>query len=203
MGEWKDAQKFESEFWGDCCNTLSEELKQRVYAQHMGLELIRTCAAGFGYDLGGKFVIDMGGGPTSLLLKCVNRDRGYVIDPCKFPEWVGIRYNAAHIGLLPIKGEDFNPAPLIGLVNEVWCYNLLQHTEDPGLIIAHAKKVAPRLRIFEWVDLPVYEGHPQEITQAKLEQWIGQSGMVSTFSGENECYGRAFHGVFDHARNSA
>jgi hypothetical protein len=48
MSTWDEAQKFEEQFWGNCVNTFSEELKQRVYAEHMGLPLVRTGANGFG-----------------------------------------------------------------------------------------------------------------------------------------------------------
>lgn len=194
MSSWTEAQEFEAQFWGDCLNTFSEELKQRVYAKAMGLSLVRTGALGFGYDLAGKRVLDIGGGPVSLLLKCINCT-GVVADPCRFPDWVHLRYSKANITFLRMPGERVN----FGQYDEVWIYNVLQHTDDPALIIANAKKVAPRLRIFEWVGLPTYEGHPQEITQAKLEEWIGQSGSVTFHQGENECYGAAFHGCFDHA----
>jgi hypothetical protein len=32
--------KYEQKFWGDCCNTFDEELKQRVYAQYLTLEAL-------------------------------------------------------------------------------------------------------------------------------------------------------------------
>jgi len=199
MSSWNEAQKFEEEFWGNCVNTLSEELKQRVYAEHMGLPLIRVSSVGFGHNLGGSRVLDIGGGPVSLLLKCVNRT-GVIIDPCRFPDWVQLRYAVSGLWMRRMAGEELDEqVDELGRFDEVWIYNVLQHTDDPAKIIANAKRCAPRLRIFEWVDLPAYPGHPQEITQAKLEQWIGMPGTVTEFTGQNECHGRAFHGCFDHA----
>lgn len=201
MSQWDDAQKFEEQFWGNCVNTLSEELKQRVYAEHMGLLLVRTGALGFGYDLRGKRVLDIGGGPVSILLKSVNGS-GAVIDPCRFPDWVSLRYAANNIAFYRHAGEEAGYFPRHSF-NEVWIYNVLQHTDDPAQIIANAKNAAPRLRIFEWVDLPAYPGHPQEITQSKLEAWIGMPGTVTEFTGQNECHGKAFHGCFDHAGHNS
>ena len=70
-------------------------------------------------------------------------------------------------------------------------------------IIANAKRLAPSLRMFEWIDLPAYPGHPQALTQAKLEEWIGMQGQVSEQQGEGGCWGRAFHGHFVYARNNS
>lgn len=201
MSQWDDAQMFEEQFWGSCVNTLSEELKQRVYAEHMGLSLTRVGAHGFGYNLEGRRVLDVGGGPVSLLLKCVNC-AGVVIDPCRFPEWVSLRYASNNIAFIRQAGETISYFPR-NAFDEVWIYNVLQHTDNPGQIIANAKNAAPRLRIFEWVDLPAYPGHPQEITQAKLEAWIGMPGTVTEFTGQNECHGKAFHGFFDHAGHNS
>jgi hypothetical protein len=160
---WTEAQHFEQEFWGNSLNTISEELKQQVYARHMGLEMTQVSAIGMGYDLKGKRILDIGGGPVSSST------------PAGFP---------------------FNS------FDEVWIYNVLQHTEDPAKIIANAKRLAPSLRMFEWIDLPAYPGHPQALTQAKLEDWIGMQGQVSEQHGEGGCWGRAFHGCFNHASHN-
>ena len=55
---------FESEYWGDCCNTYDEDQKHYVYAKYMGL-----MAVGYSFSMSGKSVVDIGGGPTSMLLK--------------------------------------------------------------------------------------------------------------------------------------
>jgi len=93
-----ETQKFEADYWGNCINTSSEEDKQRQYAELMGLRLVR-CGAGWGYDLHGRSVIDLGGGPVSLLLKCANLKKGrtVVVDPGNWPDWVRSRYECAGI----------------------------------------------------------------------------------------------------------
>lgn len=200
MSSWNEAQEFERQFWNDCVNTFSEESKQREYAKAMGLELIRVSPLGFGYNLTGARVLDVGGGPVSLLLKSVNRT-GVVVDPCRFPDWVHLRYATTGLWMRRMRGEDLDET--LGSFSEAWIYNVLQHTDDPAKIIANAKRLAPVLRIFEWIDTPAYEGHPQEITRAKLEEWIGQTGQVTEFNGQNECHGRAFHGCFRHAGHNS
>jgi hypothetical protein len=144
-------------------------------------------------------VVDIGGGPVSMLLKCVNRGpECWVVDPCQYPDWVRTRYVDAGIAYAQMKGEDFisfgnNHARF----NEVWIYNVLQHTDDPEKIIANAKMVAPVLRIFEWINFPAHEGHPHELKKNLLDEWIGQEGSVETMTGQNGCVGDCYYGVFE------
>lgn len=189
-------QKFEASFWGNCVNTFCEEQKQYVYAKHMGLELVRTEDKAYGFDLAGKSILDIGGGPISLLLRCINLGDCCVVDPCPYPEWTKMRYQCMGVQYLPIPGEIVENFPR---KDEVWIYNVLQHTEDPEKIIRNAKAIAPVLRIFEWVEVPAHLGHPHELTRESLESWIGQSGNISYFDGDSYCYGKAFHGCFTHA----
>ena len=198
MPNWDDHQDFEASFWGDCVNTFCEEQKQYVYAKHMGLSLVRTEPKAYGLDLAGKSVLDIGGGPVSLLLRCINLGRCAVVDPCRYPAWTKMRYDCLNIDFWRMAGEDLGN---LHRADEVWIYNVLQHTQDPAKIIENAKAIAPVLRIFEWVDFPPHLGHPHELTKAGLESWIGQPGTVTAFTGENHCYGKAFHGCFTHARN--
>lgn len=193
-------QDFEASFWGNCVNTFCEEQKQYVYAKHMGLELVGTEAKAFGFNLNGKSILDIGGGPVSLLLRCVNLGNCCVVDPCPYPEWTRLRYSCMGIQVLPVPGEILKN---FSKKDEVWIYNVLQHTEDPEKIIQNAKSIAPVLRIFEWIDFPPHLGHPQELTQKALESWIGQPGNVSQFHGESHCYGKAFHGCFTHAGHNS
>jgi len=80
---------FESEYWGDCCNTYDEDQKHYVYAQYMGLD-----RQGYSFNVHGKSIIDIGGGPTSMLLKTTNLKKGLVVDPLLYPEWTYARYAA-------------------------------------------------------------------------------------------------------------
>lgn len=197
---WDDHQDFEASYWGNCVNTYCEEAKQYVYAKHMGLNLAHVESKAFGFDLAGKHVLDIGGGPVSLLLRCVNLGRCAVADPCRYPDWVRARYECMRISYLKLPGEQLDG---LSGYDEVWIYNVLQHTQDPEKIIQNAKKIAPILRIFEWIDFPPHPGHPHELTKLGLEKWIGQTGTVTTFTGEGHCHGNAFHGTFTHAGHTS
>lgn len=190
---WKKSQKWEKEWWGTCQNTFGEELKQLLYADRMGLKTFHDGKSPFNLDMEGKSVLDIGGGPASLLLKCVNVT-GVVIDPLKFPRWVYSRYKKAGIQVFRYKGDEMEwfTKPF----DEAWIYNVLQHTESPEKVIEYAKKAAKLIRIFEWIDTPINEGHISTLTEKKLNKWLGGEGKVEELKGENTCFGRAYYGVF-------
>ena len=181
-----DLQK-ERDFWGLCTNTYFEESKHFVYAKLMG---ITEQGSSLTLDKHTK-VLDIGGGPASMLLKTHNLVSGTVVDPIEFPEWTVDRYKSYNIDVVREKGEY---ADVRGF-DEVWIYNVLKDTVDPERIINNAKKAAPVLRIFEWIDLPAEAGAHQ-ITEDSLNAWIGQRGSIVHLSQRN-CYGRAYFGKFE------
>lgn len=186
---WENDQEYERKWWGSCENTYTEEVKQLSYAYKMSLQAYAHEGKWPCYDLDGKSVLDIGGGPVSMLLKCENRGSNcMVIDPCKYPYWVGARYATAGIDYYQIKGED----NIDGHWDEVWIYNVLQHTEDPELIIRNARTLATVLRLFEWIDIPAHEGHPQELKETDLNKWLDGEGTTEWLN-ENGCYGRAYY----------
>jgi len=174
---------FESNYWGDCCNTFDEDQKHYVYARFMGLNRV-----GYSFDVESKSIVDIGGGPTSMLLKTLNLNKGLVVDPIKYPDWTLLRYSIKNINVMVSRGEDF-----IGndRFDEAWIYNCLQHTDDPELIIKNAKRAAKTLRIFEWIDIPPHDGHPIELTKEKLDEWTGKEGNTILLC-ESGCYGNAY-----------
>lgn len=189
----REPQDFEREWWGDCANTYGEETKQLFYARQMGLVMSHdNVHSPFGFDVRGKKILDIGGGPVSLLLKCRNLAKGSkVVDPCEYPYWVKLRYASAGIDYQRMPAEKINEEGY----DEVWIYNVLQHVEDPELIIKNALKAGKVLRIFEWVDIPPHEGHPHMLTEEKLNEWIGKAGACRLSTGESECYGKYYTNV--------
>lgn len=191
--EWVMAQEFERSWWSDCANTFSEETKQLTYAFKMGLVAYNDGGHWPVYDCVSQRILDLGGGPSSLLLKCHNLGpASMVADPCAYPAWVTERYQAAGIGLWRMKAEDLN---FHVNFSECWIYNVLQHVEDPEKIIFNARRAAPLIRIFEWIDMPPCEGHPQMLTEPELNHWLGGEGSTEHLN-ENGCYGRSYYGVF-------
>lgn len=190
---WSDDQEFERMWWGNCNNTFTEETKQLTYGYKMGLTAYANAGKWPCYNLEGKNVLDIGGGPVSMLLKCERRGVNCaVLDPCDYPGWVWERYEYCGIDGIMEKGET----PQRGSWDEVWIYNVLQHVEDPTLIIQNARNSAPVIRLFEWIDLPAHEGHPQELKEEKLNEWLRGTGTTEWLN-ENHCYGRAYYGVFE------
>lgn len=183
----QDEYDFEKSYWGNCCNTFDEDQKHYIYGNYM--ELSRHH---YSFDVGGKKILDIGGGPSSMLLKCINLKQGLVIDPIKYPQWTVERYKMNNIDVKVDLGENNNE---IGW-DEVWIYNCLQHVHDVKEIITKAKKSAKILRIFEWINIPPHEGHPIELTKELLDEYIGLPGSNTIELSEFGCYGTAYYGVF-------
>lgn len=188
---WEEATKWESGWWGNCCNTFGEEFKQFAYAVKMGLKTFHNGKSPYNFDLAGKSVLDIGGGPVSMLLKCVNV-KGTVADPCDYPEWTVQRYKVAGIEYIKVKGEDLS---LDKKYDEVWLYNVLQHTDDPALILKNARAVSKIIRIFEWAETGIADGHIHNLTKAKLDKWLGGEGKVEEIN-QNTARGLCYFGIF-------
>jgi hypothetical protein len=176
---------FESNYWGDCCNTFDEDQKHYVYARYMGLKRV-----GYSFDAAGARIIDIGGGPTSMLLKTINLGNGLVVDPLEYPMWTYDRYSAKGIDSTICRGEDIYEEGF----DEAWIYNCLQHTDDPDLIIKNALRAAKTIRLFEWVDIPPHDGHPQMITKKMLDDAIGSEGRLVDLA-EAGCFGKAYYNI--------
>jgi len=186
------AQQWEAAWWGTCQNTFGEEAKQLTYAQLMGLSNEPRDGRWPVYDLNGYSVVDLGGGPSSLLLKTVG-GWGVVVDPCPYPDWVAARYEAAGIFYRVEEAEGFTWEN--GKLSEAWIYNCLQHVVDPEQVIASARRNAHVLRIFEWLEMGVSDGHPHSLHADDLNNWIGRDGQVG-YVNENGAVGLAYWGVF-------
>ena len=188
---WKEAQKWERQLWGNCTNTFSEEQKQYIYAHYMGLDEYKTNWYGrIGWDFGNKVIADIGGGPCSMLLKAKASQR-IVIDPCNYPRWVISRYSDNHILFYDGKAEV---AVIFG-VDICLIYNCLQHTENPSQVIKNALEFSKEVRIFEWIDTGVSDGHLHDLTEEKLNDWLKGKGKVE-YINQPPCVGKAYYGIF-------
>lgn len=187
---WSEAQAWEREWWGSCVNTTDEELKQVVYAGRMGLKFFRGRGTPYNIDMKGASVLDIGGGPVSLLLKCVNV-RGKVIDTLEFPPWVLARYEAVGIDFGRVQGEDIAEV----YWDECWVYNVLPHVADPEALIHRARCAARLIRIFDWIDTLPSPGHLSSVSEKQLNTWLKGEGRVELID-EQSCTGKAYYGVF-------
>ena len=196
---WEEAQEWESKWHGNCANTYNEETKQYIYAEYMGLNEFATNWYGRrGWNFGSRSVIDIGGGPCSMLLKSEANDK-LVVDPCQFPDWVHSRYQQTGVVFFNIKAEDIDRLNLAVRFQAIFdlalIYNVLQHTEDPEKIISNAREIANEIRIFEWIDTPINEGHIHTLTSENLDRWLGGKGK-SQFINRSPVVGKAYYGIF-------
>jgi hypothetical protein len=182
----------EAAWWGDCGNTFHEEQKQLVAAERMGLVAEYGGAHPPTFDLAGRSVLDIGGGPVSLLLKCRNRGRCVVVDPADFPPWVFARYEHCGIGFWHGPAEALDGQPQF---DEAWLYNVLQHVEDPGQVIGQARAYVGVLRVFEWLHVDPYPGHPHRLEREQMDEWLEGYGYVAKLD-DRGCVGTAYYGVF-------
>lgn len=194
---WHTEQEEERLWWAGCTNTLGEELKQMVYAEHMGLVWENVGGPGPVINMGTRSIVDIGGGPISLLLKVQTTGNRSVVEPCVYPSWTQKRYECAGIASYKLKGEEFAQF-FSNTWDECWIYNVLQHTEDPEAVIANARKAAKKIRLFEWIDMPVSPGHPHTLTEADLAKWlrVQRSRYHTTDVNDRGAVGRAFTGIF-------
>ena len=169
-----DISIFDSDWWGNCVNTLGYEIKQVVYAEKMGLIRTETHKSPFVFDMFGASVIDIGGGPVSLLLKCINFS-GTVLDPsASYPRWVYDRYSSLGIEYVVDIAENLDDNGF----DEAWIIDSLQHTVNPELVLRNAKKVAKRVRVFEWINTVSSRVSPHIITEHFLNRVLGIRGTT-------------------------
>lgn len=163
---WADAQVHEAEYWGDCLGMRAwgEFTKQEMYGREMGL------FEEFGEGMNGELdmrrcsVLDIGGGPVSMTLRCINASELVVADPLTWPQSALRRYANYGIKFIQSPAEEL---PDVGTFDEVWMYNVLQHVDDPQLVMHNIKHlITPTgtLRVFEWLNIPADSCHPHVLT---------------------------------------
>lgn len=175
---------FEEDYWGNCTNTFDEEQKHYVYARCMGLfvDHYRIIVPPQ------SRILDVGGGPVSMMLKVQQLRAGLVWDPLVYPDWTRKRYQEKNIGVIVGYGEDLKEKGW----DEVWLYNCLQHTHDPAKVVQNCLKAGKVFRIFEWLDIPPHDGHPQMLTRELLDEWTGAVGQTQHFNNHHGCTGHAY-----------
>lgn len=188
---WQDEQEWEKDWWGNCTNTYGEESKQFVYANRMGLKIFSDGKSPYNFNAAG-YILDIGGGPVSMLLKCPHAT-GLVIDPCSYPDWVYKRYDIGGIKYKIAGGEDISYE---NEFDEVWIYNCLQHVQDPEKIVYNALKATKTIvRVFEWLEVGISKGHPHNLTQKSLDEWFKGIGKTEHMN-ESGCTGFGYYGIF-------
>lgn len=199
MQTWTEAQKWELEWHkNQQFNTLNEEVKQmNCYAPLLGLNQFQSNYYGIRtWNMPGKSIVDIGGGEVSMLLK-TKAKRRVVLDPLDYPKWVRMRYEEAGIEFVNIPAEkiEVGRGSFSSTFDEAWIYNCLQHVIDPSKIIRKVKACTKVIRIFEWIDTGISDGHLHNLTEEKLNSWLGGIGKVTDLN-QGGCVGKCFSGIF-------
>ena len=179
-----------TQYYGNCNNTYKEEEKHYLYGKLMGLQL-----SGDRFILPNVRVLDIGGGPVSLLLKCEGLTKGRVLDPIDFPDWTKDRYKSCGIDVTIGIGEDH----VFEGYDEVWIYNMLGFVDDPETLVENAFKSANKVRVFEWIEQDK-DRLRKKFTEEYLNELFAvteeENGKVVELK-QKGCYGTAYYGVFE------
>jgi 2-polyprenyl-3-methyl-5-hydroxy-6-metoxy-1,4-benzoquinol methylase len=195
--EWLEAQAWEKDWHGNAVNSYFEEMKQFIYAKRMGLKTTNSPKTPYRFQFNEESILDVGGGGYSLLLKCEGFSRAVVIDPLEHHDWVYARYDACGIEHILKPAEELDKVFDLkkDVFDEVWFYNVLEHVYDPEKIVKNVLGLGKIVRVFEWIDTYVSKGHPNILTEADLNKWLGGVGKVEVLS-EGYCRGKAYYGIF-------
>lgn len=188
---WQQAQDWELNWHTSYPFHYYEQIKQEVYAEKMGIVLDYP-----DFDLKDRRIVDIGSGPVSMLLKYKNLAQGSMVaDPLmdRFPRWVRSRYISHNLFPITKKGEDISSQDGF---DEVWMYNVLQHTDDPKMVVGRAKAMGKVIRIFEWIEEPISPGHLHTLHEEQLNKWFKGKGKVEKLS-EKGCVGLSYYGIFN------
>ena len=191
MQTWDEAQEYERQWHDNCVNSYQEESKQITYAKRMGLVLENKNGKYPVIDFKNQSVLDMGGGPYSLLLKGINLT-GTVVDPCDYPSWVNERYKAAGITFIKAKGEDYCEGKYdVGLI-----YNVLQHVDNPKKVIENMRGMCKIIYLHEWLDTPISDGHIHSLHEEDLNEWLDDDGLTDYETWSDTVKTKYYYGVF-------
>jgi hypothetical protein len=146
------------------------------------------------FDLKGESVVDLCGGPSSLLLRCKNFSKAIVVDPGDFPDYIANRYKAKGIDWVKMPAEEF---VYDKTYDNIFLYNALPHVFDAKLIVENAKKFSRKIRVCESIHAGTDDQHFYDLSQEFLEYLFEQKGIVKDmFEPAPSPRGLHFFGVF-------
>lgn len=143
-------------------------------------------------DLEQKTILDIGGGPCSILLHSINfkKPETTVVDPIYslHPEFSGRldqikqRYIDAGITFENKMAEEFLcTLPEEYKFDEAWIYNCLQHVHEPEKILINALRHTKILRLAEYINCPTDTAHLHIFDELWFERIIEKSNIAVRF----------------------
>ena len=133
----------------------------RFYANYFKL-------LGMDEDQGGKSIVEVGCAFYPGLAYVTNYRDSAIVEPMFSDELA--RFVDTH-------DVTWYMSPLEDLVlpvfDEMWLFNVLQHTLDPDAFVEAAKKYARLIRFFEPINVPTGTCHPHQFTLQDFQGWFG------------------------------
>lgn len=191
----EEAQAEELAFWLSPGAELGEQLKQLTYAPLLGINFEHDGNSPYVINKPGQSIIDIGGGPVSLLLKTTAITKT-VIDPCDYPTWVRGRYKQNNVYWIKDVAEIYQPE-LAETADEVWLYNVLQHTTDPQQIFTNILaylKPGGVFRFVDWVETGTNVAHPISLTADDINRSMLAAGFTDVTVKTVELHENGAHG---------
>lgn len=186
LTRWELAQQFEREYWypGGCTShgerRATERETQAWYAGLLYLEHATPAS-----------VLEIGAGPQGLLARYApNALDKIAVEPLRLTFADRDAYIRANTQLVEMPIELWHERNRFDDFDEVWMTNVLQHVEDPELVLrivrTHARR---RVRVFEWVDEPVSVVHLHSLRGSQI------AAAFADFDVEHHTEGLAGAGV--------
>jgi hypothetical protein len=119
-------------------------------------------------DLKQKSIAEIGCARISSLFFCNNYSKSYVIEPTHYPE-ADKYYEGKDIVKIYERAEVCK----FPKVDEVWMFNLLQHVQNPDLLIEKCKQNSKVIRFFEPIDYEINEQHPFKFSFDDFKNYFG------------------------------
>jgi 2-polyprenyl-3-methyl-5-hydroxy-6-metoxy-1,4-benzoquinol methylase len=121
-------------------------------------------------NLNGKSILEIGPARISGLLFCENYSKSYVIEPT-FYDGIDYLYEGKNIEIIRKKAEECD----FPKIDEIWILNLLQHVQDPDIIIKKCKESGKIIKFFEPIEYEINNEHSFYFTKNDYIEYFGDS----------------------------
>lgn len=185
---WKEAQ--EKEIHHHLVESLDHSfhhysIAYQKYFKYLGINSL---------DLEGKSIVEIGPAIIPSLLFCENYSKSYIIEPIEYPQTNHLYKDKLNISFIREPAEKCK----FPEVDEVWIFNLMQHVQDPDLLIKVCKENSKIIRFFEPIDYPVSIDHPFSYS---FEDYVDYFGSCVREYKPNELEGfhtsRCAYGIYE------
>jgi hypothetical protein len=181
--EWSNANVLESEFWHLYTAEVDTLKYQEQYMDALGIRDDYFHAPDNSLNMSGLNILDVGGGPSSILLRTNNLrgnqhngiKNGVVIDPLIITEHQKLRYEYYGIEYIQDQSENIDKYySEEGYFDECIIYNCLQHVLDPIKILDKITFISKRIRIAEPLNIPTDNMHLHMFSKKYFDDYFSE-----------------------------